>query len=168
MKASRVGLNFELQQSISGSRECSQQKAPIPRWPLRASPGTLKSTSDSLGSSQQPLEVPRRSQMPKSFVPVQRNAMPIALARAPALFSAVVHSSGLRPLPPTPRKRCRRNVARDAPQTGLKAAWRPVLASESAVGDLSGPLKVLPRSLPVPPWPLKVLPRSRPVPPCHF
>ena len=80
----------------------------------------------------------------------------------------VALSRGLRPLPPTPRKRCRRKVAWDAPQSVLKSAWGPVLDSESAVGDLSGPLKVLPRSLPVPPWPLKVLPRSRPVPPCDF
>ena len=61
------------------------------------------------------------------------------------------HSRGLRPLPPTPRKRRHRNVSWDAPQTVLKSAWGPVLDAESAVGDLSGPLKVLPRSLPVPP-----------------
>ena len=39
------------------------------------------------GSSRQPLEMPRRSQMRGSLAPVQRNAMPIALARAPAVIS---------------------------------------------------------------------------------
>ena len=39
------------------------------------------------GSPRQPLSVPRRSQMRGSLAPVQRNAMPIALARAPAVIS---------------------------------------------------------------------------------
>ena len=49
------------------------------------------------------LEVPRKSQIRESFGPVQRNAMPTAPARAPALISKMVHSIGLRPHPPTPK-----------------------------------------------------------------
>ena len=71
--------------------------------------------------------------------------------RGQAMTHKKTHSRGLRPLPPTPRKSCRRRVFGGAPRTVLKSAWGPVLDSESAVGDLPGPLKVLPRSLPVPP-----------------
>ena len=58
-----------------------------------------------------------------------------ALARAAALISKVVHSRGLRPLPPTPRKSCRRLVSRDASETVLEVALgnpkRPGSASET-------------------------------------
>ena len=37
------------------------------------------------------LEVPRKSQIRESFGPVQRNAMPTAPARAPAMISKVGH-----------------------------------------------------------------------------
>ena len=51
------------------------------------------------------LEVLRKFQIRESFGPVQRNAMPTAPARAPAMISKVGHSRGLRPLPPTPKKK---------------------------------------------------------------
>ena len=45
-----------------------------------------------------------------------------AMARARALISKVVHSRGLRPLPPTPRKNCRRVVSGDVSEAVLQVA----------------------------------------------
>ena len=70
------------------------------------------------------LEVPRKSQIRESFRPAQRNAMPTAPARAPALISKVGHSRGLRPLPPTPRKRWSLHVPGDAQEARLNFGLR--------------------------------------------
>ena len=67
------------------------------------------------------LEVPRKSQIRESFGPVQRNAMPTAPARGPAMIQNP-HSRGLRPLPPTPRESCRGEVSEGASETVLKSA----------------------------------------------
>ena len=47
-------------------------------------------------------------------------------ARAPAQISKVVHSRGLRPLPPPPKKRCRREVSENASKTVLQSVARSV------------------------------------------
>ena len=61
-----------------------------------------------------------------------------------ALILKSAHSRGLRPLAPTPRKRCRRNVSWEAPKTVLRSARDSVSDSESAAGRLSESLKMIP------------------------
>ena len=85
------------------------------------------------------------TQTPIHYRDTHRFSIPTgAIFRTGIQFLKVTHSRGLRPLPPTPRKRCRRNVSWEAPQTVLRSPWDPVSDSESAAGGLSGPLKVVP------------------------
>ena len=71
------------------------------------------------------LEVPRKSQIRESFGPVQRNAMPTAPVRAPAIISKVGHSRGLTPTAADPKQKLPSESVRGCSEKVLKASGEP-------------------------------------------